>query len=132
MKSTPELREQLHQISTALLRIHKNLLENEMQERESKLHITLGPNERLHALLNDPTLDWLRSLSQLVASIDEVYFQKEPITTAQFETELKKVTDLIIENNDSVFLKKYRSLLPTVPDLMQQHGLLRLALTKKK
>ncbi len=132
MKTVPEMREQLGQVSAAILKIHKSLLENEMQEREARHNTTFSPNERLHALLNDPTLEWLRALSQLVASIDEVYFQKEPITTQQWEAELKKVNELIMERNDSVFLKKYYSLLPVVPDLMPLHGMLRLVLTTKK
>lgn len=132
MKSVQEMRDQLGQISAALLKIHKSLLENEMQEREAKYKTTIGPNDRLNALLNDPTLEWLRTLSQLVAAIDEVYFQKEPITIQQWEAELKRVQVSVMDASDSEFIKKYRILLPIVPDLMQQHGLLRLALTPKK
>ncbi len=130
MKSSAELKNNLGQITEALARIHKTLFENAIEEREIKLNLVLGPTERLNVLLNDPELAWLRALSQLIASVDEVYFQKEDIQMAQWEKAHKKVEDLMIITMDSDFSKKYRTLLPNVPDLLPQHGLLRLALLK--
>lgn len=128
MNTTAEWRTNLGQISSALARIHKTLLENELEERENKLQIKMGPADRLHALLHDPELDWLRALSQLMAAVDEIYFQKEPIEKEQWEKALKNVQDLMDHSNQSTFSIKYRQLLPLVPDLMPHHGLLRLAL----
>ncbi len=128
MKSSAEIKNNLGQVTGALARIHKTLLENAIEEREIKLNLVLGPADRLNVLLNDPELAWLRALSQLIASVDEVYFQKEDIQMAQWEKARKSVEDLMINSMDSDFSKKYRSLLPNVPDLMPQHGLLRMAL----
>lgn len=132
MKTTPELRDSLGQVSSALARIHKTLLENEIEDLEVKLNIKMSPADRLNALLNDPALHWLRAMSQLMASVDEVYFQKEPIEETQWQAAIKSVDDLFAIANESEFAKRYRSLLPRVPDLMPQHGLLRAALTAKK
>ena len=128
MKSPAELKNNLGQISSALARIHKTVLENAIEDREIALNQVLGPAERLNVLLNDPDLAWLRALSQLIATVDEVYFQKEDIQMTQWESARKIVEELMLTTTDSDFSKKYRSLLPNVPDLMPQHGLLRLAL----
>jgi hypothetical protein len=123
-----EFKEQLGQISAAMARIHKTILENEIELREIKTMKSLGPNERLQILLNDPEFAWLRMLSGLMSTLDEVYFQKEPIQSEQVANLKKSVNELLIQPSDSVFSKKYRSLLPVVPDLMLHHGLLRQAL----
>lgn len=122
------LKEQLGLISSAMARIHKTILENEMELLEIKIMKTLSPNERLHVLLNDPEFAWLRLLSQLMSTVDEVYFQKTPIQQDQVESLKKAVNELLIQATDTPFAKKYRSLLPVVPDLMLHHGLLRQAL----
>ncbi len=123
-----DFKEQLGQISAAMARIHKTILENEIELREIKTMKPLGPNERLQVLLNDPEFAWLRMLSGLMSTLDEVYFQKEPIQSEQVISLKKSVNELLIQSSDSVFSKKYRSLLPVVPDLMLHHGLLRQAL----
>lgn len=127
-----EFKEQLGLISTAMARIHKTILENEIELREIKTMTSFGPNERLQILLNDPEFAWLRLLSGLMSAVDEVYFQKEPIREEQVTTLKKAVHELLfVSSDDSVFSKKYRSLLPVVPDLMLHHGLLRQALQQK-
>jgi len=130
MKTTAELKDQLGQISSAMMRIHKAIMENEMELLEAKTMKPLGPNERLQVLLNDPGFAWLRSLSQLMSAVDEVYFQKEAIQQEQADILKKSVDELLIQSTDSSFSKKYRSLIPVVPDLMVYHGLLKQALIK--
>jgi hypothetical protein len=119
------LKEQLGKISSTMAKIHKAILENEMEERELRLMKPLTPADQLQALLNDPELDWLRSLSRLMTSIDEVYFQKEEIQSQQVATLKKEVSDLMVQPNETLFFKKYRSLLPKLPELMPQHSILR-------
>ncbi len=135
MKTTPELRHPLGTISFALARIHKTLLENEIEDMETKLNVVLSPADRLQVLLNDPSVSWLRSLSQLIASVDEVYFQKEPIQQEQWDSALKRIEDLFSMTSemtgDSAFSSRYRSMLTKVPDLMPQHSLLRMAMAAK-
>jgi hypothetical protein len=128
MKTMTELKDQLGQISSAMARIHKTIMENEMELRETKSTKPLGPNERLQVLLNDPDFAWLRVLSQLMSTVDEVYFQKEPILVEQVDRLKKSVSELLIQPSEAPFSKKYRSLIPVVPDLMVHHGLLKQAL----
>lgn len=130
METNSQYRDQLRQITAAMARIHKTLLENEIESREVNMNMVMSPADRLNALLNDPELEWLRSLSQLMASIDEVYFQKEPITVEQMNLAKKRIHELLIEPGETNFARKYRSQIPVVPDLMVHHGLLRVALGK--
>lgn len=123
-----EYREQLRHITSAMARIHKTLLESEIENREIDQKMILSPADRWNLLLNDPDFEWLRALSQLMAAVDEVYFQKEVIEAEQFETACKNIIELLILPSETKFSKKYRSLLPVVPDLMPQHGLLKQAL----
>ncbi len=130
MIAAKDYRERLGNISSAMMKIHKLLMENEMEAIEQATNKTLPPAERLNALLNNPDLAWLRNMSQLMAFVDEIYFQKEAILERQMEEVEETVQNLFSLQNESVFTYRYRNSLGTIPDLMVQHGLLKLALKK--
>ena len=54
MNSTSENREKLGQISAAMMKIHKLLLEEEMEAREIAINKVIPPAEGLTVLLNVP------------------------------------------------------------------------------
>jgi hypothetical protein len=132
MKASLDYREKIGSISAAMVKIHKLLMENEMELRELALNKTIPPAERLNALLNDPDLAWLREMSRLMAYVDEIYFQKEPILERQLEDIEEKVQALFALQNESEFTYRYRHRLSTIPDLMIEHGHLKVALKKSK
>lgn len=119
-------------ISSALATIHKMIVENEFEDIEKRDGFKIGAAGRLQLLLTDPEFSWLRSMSQLMAFVDEVYFQKESITDQQVEVVMTRVQDLLLRQSSSDFSNRYRRLLVTVPDLIVQHGHLRLALSAAK
>lgn len=121
-------REHLRQISTALLKIHRLIMENEIEELERREGVTIAAAGRLQLLLTAPELSWLRALSGEMAALDEVYFQKEPVTEAQARKIHSDVDRLLVQSEDTEFAKKYRDRLIGIPDLMIDHGHLRLAL----
>lgn len=131
MKTTSENKERLGGISKAMARIHKLLLENEMEILEVQQNEPIPAAARLNLLLNSPDLDWLRTMSKLMVKVDEVYFQKEPITDEQMTTAQHDVEELLMLQSENDFAKKYRELLVTVPNLMFEHGHLRVALKAK-
>lgn len=131
MVEAAEKRHYLREVTASMARIHKLLLEYEIESIEMKNGITLNANDRLNVLLNSAEVAWLRDMSQLMAFVDEIYFQKELITDDQIQTTKERVESLLIQPPaDSEFAKKYRSLMTVVPDLMLEHGLLKVA-TKK-
>lgn len=113
-----------------MMKIHKLLLEDEMENRELATNKTIPPNERLNVLLNDPNMAWLRNMSQLMAYVDEIYFQKEPILERQMLDVEERVQNLFGLQNESEFSYQYKSKLGTIPDLMMEHGRLKLALKR--
>lgn len=125
-------REKIGNISAVMMKIHKLLLEDEMEAREVANNKAIPPTERLNALLNDPDLAWLRVMSQLMAYVDEVFFQKEPVLERQLKEIETKVQTLFALQNESEFSYRYRNRLSTIPDLMIEHGNLKLALKKNK
>lgn len=127
---TSDYREKIGKISAAMMKIHKLLMEDEMEARELAANKVIPPAERLSALLNDPALAWLRAMSQLMAYVDEIYFQKEPVLEPQLDEIVEKVQNLFSLENESEFSYRYRSSLGTIPNLMIEHGHLKLALKK--
>lgn len=128
MESSSDFRERIKGISDCMMKIHKLLLEDEMENREAATSKVIPPNERLNVLLNDPTMAWLRNMSQLMAYVDEIYFQKEPILERQVNAVEEKVLSLFSLNNESEFSYQYKSKLGTIPDLMIAHGKLKVAI----
>ena len=130
MDTPTSYREILGEISAVMTKIHKLLLEDEMEARELAGNKTIPPTERLNALLNDPDLAWLRAMSQLMAYVDEIYFQKEPILERQMDDIQNKVKTLFALQNESEFTYRYKTRLGTIPNLMIEHGNLKLALKR--
>jgi hypothetical protein len=59
----------LEKLRTPLLDVHRALLDSERGGR--------SPNEFLQALINDPQLEWIKPLTTLVASLDELLANEE-------------------------------------------------------
>lgn len=123
-------RDHLRRVSSALQKIHRLIMENEIEELERREGVTIAAAGRLQLLLTAPELAWLRALSQEMAAVDEVYFQKEPITEAQARKVHADVDRLMVQAEETEFAQKYRDRLIGIPDLMLDHGHLRLALRK--
>lgn len=60
----------LSELSSAILKLHKALLEFQKQKIEQQTGRVLNPYEMLGAALNDPEFAWLRPLSEMVVEID--------------------------------------------------------------
>ena len=127
MKSSEEFRENLKLASMAMARVHKMLIESEIEKHEKINQVTLNPAARLQALLTAPEFAWLRPLSQLMAAVDEVYFQKEAIKSEQMTLLKKEIEELLLQPAINEFSTKYRTLVGVVPDLIIQHGHLKQA-----
>ena len=118
----------LKSISKALAVIHKSLLESEIETLERAHGQALSSGTRLQLLINDPSLSWLRLLSQLISSVDGVIFQKTPITNEQMEQLLKQTNDLLIDHKTPEFSEKFLPICRTFPDLIVEYGRLKMAL----
>ena len=79
----------LENLRTPLLDVHRALLDSQRGERL--------PADFLQALINDPQLEWIKPLTALLASLDEVLGNEE-------------------------FQKRYREALQRHPELLVAHG----------
>ena len=86
----------LEKLRSPLLEVHRSLLEAERAEYQ-RSHGKVSPAEFLQALIHDPKLAWLKPLTTLVASLDEVL-------------------------GDAQFQERYREALQRHPELAVAHG----------
>jgi hypothetical protein len=71
MPTAPYTTGELHQLSKALLRLHKVLLDAERAAYE-RMHGPIASNGAyLQLVLGDPAFAWLRHLSKLMAELDD-------------------------------------------------------------
>ncbi len=108
-------RDRLKQISLLMTKMHKVMLDSQFNELEKSRGSSLSPGEKLRFLLNAQEFQWLRPLSQLITSIDEVVFQKEQITVTQEKSLLTSVQDLFI--SESEFFNRYLQVIPILSEL---------------
>ena len=113
---SPE-RIQLEKLSKLLLNIHKTLMDQQVQKHETAHGPISGPNHKLQLLLNDEEFQWLRALSQKIADIDGITFQKETIKPEQVAQSIQQILDLFFQDASADFSNKYREHLPTLPRL---------------
>ena len=114
-------RERLRELARGLVRLHSLLLERERRVYEER-HGAVGSRELLHLLLHDQHFAWLRSLSTLMARIDELVDAEEPITAVDAERLLGEVYRLLKSGDSGAFQDKYRDALQESPDVVMVHA----------
>jgi hypothetical protein len=121
MHPQQDMRDSLKHISSLLAKIHKNLMDDQMSNKELKAGGLFSPGTKLNLLLNDPEFDWLRSLSQLMTLIDDGIFQKEPITEEQYYSLVEEVKKLLFKQTNKKFTDQYISICRQRPEIMVEH-----------
>ncbi|MGQ4650255.1 hypothetical protein [Lyngbya aestuarii] len=87
--------QRLREIRTALLHLHKALLDSEKDVYE-RLHGRIqSKGEFFQLVIGDEWFSWLRPFSQYIIQIDELLSAKEPITLHQANELLDGVRSLI-------------------------------------
>lgn len=94
-KLTDETRSSLKNLSKAMLRLHKILLDAAKLDYEEKNGAITNVNQYFQLVIDDPHFAWLRKISSLIALIDEAVSVRRPAT----ETEAKG-----LENEAKVLL----------------------------
>lgn len=114
---TDETRAKLKDLSKAILRLHKTLLDAAKIEYEAKNGAIAGVNQYLQLVLDDPHFAWLRKISSLVALIDEAVSIRraasEPDALALLE-EARMLLNFQAEDKD--FNDKFQLALQKNPD----------------
>jgi hypothetical protein len=120
---TPETRGKLKELSKAILRLHKTLLEGAKAEFETKNGKIQTPSQYLALVLDDPHFAWLRKLSTMIALIDEANSVRRPASEADglaLFGEAKILLDF--EDADEDFNDKFQAALQNNPDAVINHN----------
>jgi hypothetical protein len=114
------LRHDLEATSRALQALHRQILEAEGAYLPGRSALEL-----LDRLLKDPEWSWLRTLSKLIADLDETTAGDEVVTASDAAFAAKRVRALVFglgEPRDQAFLGRYRPLLQASVALASAHG----------
>jgi len=122
--SSSELpRQKLDHLRTALLRLHKAIIDSERVEYEKTFGSIPSPNRFLQLLLQDPWFAWLKPLSELIVKIDETLDSKESVSVGAAQM-LSDSTHLLLKpsENEPGFGQHYFAALQSEPDIVLAHA----------
>jgi len=119
----------LDQLSRALLRLHKALLDDERVFYE-RVHGRIPSNgEFLQLVLGDAWFAWLRPLSQLMARLDELGEEEEASASAEITALMTSVRTLLTPTEEGEgFGRHYYDALQREPDVVLAHAAVRTVL----
>jgi hypothetical protein len=118
-----ETRARLSGLRGGLLRLHKLLLDAERGDYE-RAHGRVGAGEMLQLVINDAAFAWLRRLSELIVSVDEMLYAKdESATETGARAVVSQARTLLAPADDaSDFAGKYRAALQRDPAVVMAHA----------
>lgn len=113
----------LSEIREQLLTLHKALLDYQKYVYESTVGKIENPNQYYQLVLNDASFAWLRSISALVVSIDELLESKEELSDAKV-TQIAAYTKglLTATGGDTPFEQNYTQALQKDAHIAILHG----------
>lgn len=114
-------RDRLRDLSTRLLRLHGILLDRERRAYEER-HGSVASRELLHLLLHDEHFSWLRSLSAMIANIDEMVDADDPISPESVRGAFREAYRLLKSGSGGAFQDKYHVALQDSPDVIMAHA----------
>jgi hypothetical protein len=132
MPTDEELRQTLDAVSHALRPVHKALMDLTSLDYEARHGRINGPVRLFQLVTQDPFFSWLHPMSALMAEIDELYDQKEPVDPADVKAVRATLEGLLghrgQEPSPDSFVSRYLEILQNHPDVVMEHARLRKAL----
>lgn len=126
MRSRDYTPAQLDQLSRALLRLHKTLLDGERVAYE-RIHGRIASNgEFLQLLLGHAWFAWLRQLSQSMARLDELAESEEAAAGEAIQELIVSIRTLLTPSEvGEGFGRQYYDALQRDPDVVLAHATVR-------
>jgi hypothetical protein len=116
-------KKRLAALRSALLALHKALVDSERVEYERTIGKIQSPNHFLHLLTTDPWFAWLSPLSQLIVSMDEALDGKVPLTATETEALSRQADAMLVASETGVgFAHHYFDALQRDPDVVMAHA----------
>jgi hypothetical protein len=113
----------LQDVRTALLRLHKILLEHEREGYE-RAHGKIGNSyEYLSLVMHNPWFAWLRNLSELIVQIDELVAARETASETTAVAMVEQARMLLTPNEAGPeFQQKYFASVQESPEVVLAHA----------
>ena|SRR6185503_1260358 len=120
---TEKTRQQLTQVRTALLRLHKTLLDFERAAYERAHDKIANSYAFLQLVMSDPWFAWLRQLSELIVEMDELLAAKETPRDATAVALIQQSSLLLTPSETgSEFQRKYFAAMQQSPEVVLAHS----------
>ncbi|MEP6819371.1 MAG: hypothetical protein ABJA18_07535 [bacterium] len=120
---TAETRQQLTKVRSALLLLHKTLLDFERDGYERARGKIDNSYAYLQLVMSDPWFAWLRQLSELIVEMDELLAAKETPSEATAQALIQQATILLTPSEaGSEFQKKYFAAMQQSPEVVLAHS----------
>ena len=115
--------QRLRQFRTALLHLHKALLESERIMYEKQYGRIQSKGEFFRLVVGDEWFSWLRSYSKFIVKIDETLDSKEPVTLDEVNRLLEEASFLLrVDEAGSDREKRYYQAIQRDPNIALMHA----------
>ena len=115
-------RTKLDQVSKALLRLHKSLMDDERIIYETVNGPVSSPHEMFRLVTTHQQFTWLGKISSLVALIDEATSVRRPATETVAQGLLDEAVILLnLQSDDQTFVERFRRVLKRSPEAKANH-----------
>ena len=118
-------------LRTALLRLHKSLLDCERAVYERDVALITSTGQYFNLVMNDPWFTWLRELSQFIVLVDEALDPKDPPTDATADRLVREAREILTPDEEAEgFARRYFEVLQRDPEAVLAHRDMSQALGK--
>jgi len=118
----PAARERLVALRSALLRLHKTLIDMERRIYEKEFG-AVNVGEFFRLVVDHPQFAWLHNISEFVVRIDETLTGEAHVVPADAETAIALARKMFAPTAEGdVFQKKYFDAIQNDPNVVMEHG----------
>jgi hypothetical protein len=111
----------LDRLRDALLQLHKTLLDAQRVRYEREHGRVESRGELLELVLRDPSFEWLRVLSALIARLDELNAVDDKDVSEEVRAVVERLRMLVRFEGNEGFTGPYREIIEAVPDALVAH-----------
>src|SRR5215475_11580040 len=104
-----------------LLDLHKTLLDAQRIRYEREHGRVESTGELLDLVLREPSFEWLRVLSALIARVDELGESDDKDAAAEMRSVIDRLRTLVRFEGNPGFTVPYREIIDAVPDALVAH-----------
>lgn len=103
MSDDSAIRRKLKALATALRQFHSALLDKAREDHEFMYGPVGSPYEMFNLVTSHPNFQWLRPLSGLMATLDEVLDTKDLTLTGQQVRDVRQALDVLFSQTEPAF-----------------------------